>query len=395
MTEETTCVVSGSVDARAFTSRLKLLKQFAEKNYTIPILNCCTIEFEPVGRMKLSHYGLDMAMEASLEAEGAGRVCVPLKTLYAFVSSADGDTLTINKKAAESGVTFRCGRFNMNLVPLPAADIPIIPVPTVMTRGFATGEGVLSHLLTMCLPFVSTEETRYYLNGVCFEVGDNTVRAIATDGHKLGTRQTSTPAPVEAWDYHPIVPNPSAIALAGIIGKAQCIVRFNAEKRVNTSVNQAGQIVEHETWAHQLGQFSSNDWTITVKLIDGTFPDWRRVVPVMDGQSLADIDVADIKRIGSMASGMGGRAVKLAPSEAGVSLTVKDADDGTISGDAKADVSAPFDPIGVNVQYLNGVSKAFGSKRVRLAISGPGEPILMSAAEMSEDEFAVLMPMRV
>jgi DNA polymerase-3 subunit beta len=405
--------ISGTVDARQFTARLRLLKKFAERCQVIPILNCCTIEFDGLGfpRMKLSHYGLDMTMTATLAAEGIGAVSIPMGTLLAFVDAADGDTLAIEKKGDDSAVAFKCGRYTAMLVPLSVDDVPRLNTPDVFARGFALGEGVLSHLFALTVPFISTEETRYYLNGVCFELGDNKVRAVATDGHKLGTRETATPAPLEAWDFKPIVPRFTVAALVGIFGKAQCTARFDAElkpehiRKFQGATGPKEETVRAE-WKAGAAQFSCDGWTITSKLIDGTFPDWRRVVPKPPADAGgASIKAADIGRFAKMLKGFGpGRAVKVSPLETtGIRLAFNDRldtgarhfDEGSVTGEAAADVGTPFSTFGVNIHYFDSVAKALGTDWVDMTITGPSDPFLLRGKAGPASDFAVLMPMRV
>lgn len=398
--------ISGTVDARQFTARLKLLARYAERYTTIPILNYCAIEFEPLGfRMMLSHYGIDMTMSATIAAEGTGAVTVPLRTLLAFVAAADGDTLAMEKKPDESAVTFKCGRYTALLVPLPVDDVPRLKTPDVFARGFALGEGVLAHLFALTVPFISTEENRYYLNGVCFEFGENKVRVIATDGHKLGTRETSTPAPLDAWTCKAIVPRFAVSALAGIIGKAQCTARFHATLMKDADPSR------DTSWKPLWAQFSSDGWTITAKLIDGTFPDWRRVVPnyaeTTPGEAVdASINAADIGRFAKMVKGFqnGARAVKISPVEStGVRFSFQDIDTigrttfdgGSVSGEARADVGGEFKPFGINVHYLSSIAKALGSDWINMTIKGPSDPFLLRPKDGPETDFAVLMPMLV
>ncbi|OHV73333.1 DNA polymerase III subunit beta [Ensifer sp. LCM 4579] len=368
--------ISAKVDARQFAARLKLIAKHAELWVSTPILACATIELDPdASLMRLSHFGVDMNITATLTAEGAGAVVVPLKTLLSFVSSADGETLTIEKGQDEHAVKFRCGRFSATLYPLALEDVPRLDMPAP-ARSFAMGEGVLHHLLSLTLPFVSTEETRYYLNGICVELESDRVRVVATDGHRLGTRETATPGPLEAWEHRPIVPRLAATTLFGIIGKAQCFAHFAA--------------------LH--AQFTCEGWTITTKLIDGTFPDWRRVVPKNMDRPEAVIAGADIERFRRIVKGAGKemKAVEFKPTEAGgVLLRANRYDDVSFTGEAAAEITAPFDPFGCNIAYLAAMPKAFGAKKLRLAIGGASDPIVITTPDSPASEFAILMPMRV
>jgi DNA polymerase-3 subunit beta len=394
--------ISGCVSTREFTSRLRLINKFGERGWgTIPIIDYVTIEFDGLGtRMKLGRHGLDLSLQSTLAAEGTGSTALTAKTLLAFVSNADGDTISFEKAKGDDAVMVKCGRYNAALYPLDPTDAPRIPVPMVFARGFAMPEGVLSRLLGMTVPFMSTEETRYYLNGVCFELEENRVRAIATDGHRLGTSEAKLPASsLEACDMRPIVPISAVSALAGIIGKAQCIARFHAELVPGKEYLSGTETKKApDEWKRQIASFSSDDWTITTKLIDGNFPDWRRVVPKSQpGNAFASINVGDIRRFAAMlGGGKEFRAVKLSPKdEATVQLSTGAASEGRMTGEARADVGRTFEPIGVNAKYLAAIAKALGSDWIDVEIEGPSSPFTMRAKDSPEGDFAILMPMRV
>jgi DNA polymerase-3 subunit beta len=393
--------ISGSVDARAFTARLKLLAKHAEKSNTTPILNYVVLAFDGLGaRMKVAWYGIDLSLEATLAAEGMGAVALPLKTLLAFVSNADGETISFEKARDAAAVTIKCGRYNAALYPLDPADAPKLQTPTVFARGFPMPEGVLAHLLALTAPFVSTEETRYYLNGVCFELDTDTLRAIATDGHKLGTRETKlAPGSLEAWAMRPIVPNEAIDAIAGIIGTAQCIARFHGDYREATNNPLAGYAQRSAGWYNQLASFSSDDWTITTKLIDGNFPDWRRVVPKGSPDTVtAAIHAGDVRRFASMLKGMSdGHALQISPRD-GEAVELSSGtkfSEGRMTGEARAEVGGKFEPFGFNAKYLATMAKAFGSDWLEMRIDSPSSPFLMRAKNSPEGELAVLMPMRI
>lgn len=400
-------VIFGTVDARAFTARLKTLKKCADTQgyHTIPILNCCTIEFDPlIETVRLSHYGLDAAVSTLIAADGSGdgAVCVPMKTLLAFLSAADGDMLTMTKREDDSVVTFTCGRYAIGLVPLPVYDVPRLKTPDVFARGFALGEGVLAHLFALTVPFVSTEETRYCLNGVCFEIEADKVRAIATDGHKLGTREAKTPAPLEAWDYHPIVPRLSVAAIATAIGKDQCTIRFHAEKvqgKEKPDLATGKTYRAPDYWQHQVAEFSSDKWTVTTKLIDGNFPDWRRVIPKVESAiATIKLHAGDLKRVGAMGKAVTQRGVKLAPNMEGVTASIQDADHFSTSqfrADIRAEVIGEFEAFGVNHQYLKNIAAALGAEWIEMAFESSAAPFLMRGKDAPEGDFAVLMSMRV
>lgn len=387
--------ISATVDARSFKNALSALARHKEAGTSaIPILNYVTLEAEAGrGALKVSHYGVDMAISLELDAEpGAhGTAVVPLRTLESFMSGADGETVSIYKPASTEGsCRFECGEFTARLLTLPSRDVPSVfpPLPGNAEdfRRVAMPEGVFNWLCGLSLPFVSTEETRYYLNGVCFEFskdGDDKIRAVATDGHRLGMRESSVSGILEPREPC-IVPRFAMAAVHALAGQAE---------------------VEFSLAGHK-AEFSFGRATIRTKLIDGTFPDWRRVVPDMTDAAEIEMDAGKVKRFvksvgglsgGRRRAGYGGdvRAIKVAPTDGGIRLEATSPDMGDMSAKLPAADMPDFQAFGINGRYLAAMADALGDRRFRLRTKTPSEPMTLASRAGRDGELCVLMPMRV
>lgn len=374
-------VFSVEADAGSFRRALAALTPYAEPRNTIPILGCVTLTMDATAqRLGVSLFEIDLAIETTLAAEGRGEAfAVPLRTLAAFMNGADGERVQIRKAATDERVTFTCGDFSAGIIPMPAEDAPRLNGPNFSDAGFRRvplAEGVMSWLLGLTLPFVSTEETRYYLNGVAFEFGvddDGMLRAIATDGHRLGSRQTKTTAN--------IVSRPTVIIPRGAI---KAVAHLAAGKEVVLCVDD------------MKAEFSFGDTVIRTKVIDGTFPEWRRVVPKGPFKEFE----LDAGKIGKLHRATGGvrrerqTAVKVQPCEGGMSVSASNPDFGEVSAVFRGEAPEGVSAFGVNSRYFADMAKAFGAKRIRLGFTGAGDPLMVSAGGPA-GEFAVLMPMRV
>ncbi|MER9003354.1 hypothetical protein NKI15_06955 [Mesorhizobium sp. M0862] len=374
-------VFSVGVDAGSFRRALAALLPYSEPRNTIPILGCVTLAMDATAqRLGVSLFDIDLAIETTLAAEGRGEAfAVPLRTLAAFMNGADGERVQIRKAATDERVTFTCGDFSAGIIPMPAEDAPRLNGPNFSDAGFRRvplAEGVMSWLLGLTLPFVSTEETRYYLNGVAFEFGvddDGMLRAIATDGHRLGSRQTKTTAN--------IVSRPTVIIPRGAI---KAVAHLAAGKEVVLCVDD------------MKAEFSFGDTVIRTKVIDGTFPEWRRVVPKGPFKEFE----LDAGKIGKLHRATGGvrrerqTAVKVQPCEGGMSVSASNPDFGEVSAVFRGEAPEGVSAFGVNSRYFADMAKAFGAKRIRLGFTGAGDPLMVSAGGPA-GEFAVLMPMRV
>lgn len=383
---KTTDTISGAVDGADLLRALKLMAKHVERS-SFPILNCVLLRFSPDGGMlSASHPGIDLVMTATFAGEGSGVVAVPIKPLVAFLDGAGPGRLTMAKGAEDSAVVFTSGDWRSSIIAHPVADAPELKLPTAPVRSFGMAEGVFRHLFGFAARFASTEETRYYLNGVALEFRDNEVQAVATNGHSLGTRTVKTPAKLEAWNKVPIFPNDLVSAVSDIIGDSQCFAHVYPRAKDNDDPGYA--------------LFTREGWTITGKLIDGTFPDWRRATSSAGEPSEVLVPVAPFVKLRNMARGsrgpgsaMNGARISQAP---GGGLTVAITSPETdLSGKVDAEPSKPFDPVGLNIFYIANIAKAFGAPRLLLKIRTPVEPIFVVDPNGAATDFAVMMPMRV
>lgn len=375
--------LSVTVEAGPFRRALAALLPHCEARYTIPILGCVVLSVDATAqRLSVSLFDIDMSIETTLPACGTGDAfAVPLKTLAGFMSGADGDTVVISKTATDARVTFTCGDFSAAIVPMLAEDAPTLTGPKFSDAGFrrvALAEGVMSWLIGLTAPFVSSEETRYYLNGVAFEFGnddDGMVRAIATDGHRLGSRQTTPSAPIKSRETI-IIPRAAIKAISALA----------AGKEVTLSVD--------DTKA----ELAFGDFVIRTKLIDGTFPDWRRVVPKGPFKEF-ELDGAKIIKLYQACKGVRGErnsaAVTVEPCEGGMLASANNPDFGTVSAKLQSSPPAGVQPFGMNGRYFKDMAKAFGTRRLSFGVTSAGDPVMIKGVGGPAGEFAILMPMRV
>jgi DNA polymerase-3 subunit beta len=387
--------IAATVSAQALRNAVNTVYKNSERGVysSAPILNCINLRLSG-GKMTVAKYGIDLQISTEINATGSGNVAIPAKPLAAFLTAVDGDTVDIRKNADAGAVSLSCGGWSVSIFTMDPDDAPDWKTMPPAKRSFDLAEGVLQWLFKMTGPFISTEETRYYLNGICFELEENTVRVIATDGHRLGTRETATAAPLHGWTMRPIVPIFAVTALQGIVADKEVSVSFHTAMRVKpgTLTPLAARDDEYPTHA----VFTAGGYNVATKLIDGTFPDWRRVVPSDVGRVSIDIDVKKVGQFAKITAGFSNnsRAVSISPAEDGIRLESKiDAQD--ITGFVAGDRSGDFEKFGVNVRYLKELSASFGSKIVKAMPNGAGDPIIFTAPDSPKGEFAILMPMRV
>jgi DNA polymerase-3 subunit beta len=225
---------------------------------------------------------------------------------------------------------------------------------------------------------ISTEETRFYLNGIYLHAhkeGKREMRAVATDGHRLARFQMELP---EGAADMPgiIVPRKAVIELARLLD--------DVEGGIDISLSDTKI------------QFATDGIELTSKLIDGTFPDYQRVIPTGNDKVLtldAREFAAAVDRVSTISADKT-RAVKLGIARDKLTLTVINPDSGTATEDVGASYSASPLEIGFNARYLLDITGQIEGKEVRFQLSDAGSPTLIEDAE-DPGTLYVLMPMRV
>ncbi len=226
---------------------------------------------------------------------------------------------------------------------------------------------------------ISTEETRYYLNGIYFHAIDSRrdamFRAVATDGHRLAQAQIEAPDGAAGM--------PGVIVPRKTVGELQRLMDApDAELTVELSDTKI-----RVTFANVV---------LTSKLIDGTFPDYDRVIP-KNNTKIMHVDRIDfaaaVDRVSTVSSERG-RAVKLSLTDGALTLSVINPDSGTATDELVVDFdSEPID-IGFNSKYLLDITSQLGSENATFALADPGSPTLIHDGDADKTLY-VLMPMRV
>lgn len=331
-----------------------------ESRTTIPILSNILLD---AGDGKLKVTGMDLDIEASTSVEATvnvpGRITVNAKLLGDLAKKATGD-VTMTLEAEKLIVKYGRSRFTLHT--LPAEDFPDLGVP----KFDAEFEIDLAALFAPVAFAISTEETRWYLNGVYFRGGDETV-AVATDGHRLAKHIGPI---LPAFDGR-IVPRKTV----GLIPKGTVTVSVSSTKI----------------------RIVSGDLTIISKLIDGTFPDYERVIPTAErNDKVVTVDRDAIMKAAdrvATVSSERGRAVKMTIAPGSVRLVVNSADAGSAEDEVEADYSGEPLDIGFNEQYVRDVFGTLPAGPVSLALADSGSPTLIKGG--TEGLTLVLMPMRI
>jgi len=367
-----------TLEKSAFLKALNHVQSVVERRNTIPILSNVMVEAKG-SEVKLMATDLDIAIIESVGAEvqQGGAATVPAHMLYDIVRKLpDGSQLELNQAGDKGRIAVISGKSRFALQSLPPEDFPDLSAGE-FGNTFSLGASDLRFLIERTRFAISTEETRYYLNGIYFHevAADKQLRAVATDGHRLAQSQMDLPA--------------GASGMPGIIVPRKTVLELV-------------KLLEGEDGEVEVGissskiRFSFGKLVLTSKLIDGTFPDYERVIP-RNNDKILEADTRQFAEAVDRVSTISfekSRAVKLSLAQGKLGLVVNNPDSG--SAEEEIVVSYERDPleIGFNSRYLLDVAAQVKAETLRFEFNDAGSPTVIRDPK-DEKSLYVLMPMRV
>jgi DNA polymerase-3 subunit beta len=371
---------------KAIVERATLLKCLAhiqsvvERRNTIPILSNVLIEARADG-LRLMATDLDLQIVETIPAQIDlnGATTASAHTLFDIVRKLP-EGAQVELATTADRMTVVASRSRFSLATLKRDDFPVIAETELPTQ-FTLSARELRELIDATRFAISTEETRYYLNGIYVHApeGANTLRAVATDGHRLARIELDLPE--------------GAANMPGVIVPRKCVAEVR--KLIDEYPDEAPIGIALSSSKIRF-RFSA-EATLTSKLIDGTFPDYSRVIPtandkrlVVDTKALAE----GVDRVAAIATTEKTRAVKLALGPGKVTLSVTSPENGTAAEDVSAEYTADPLEVGFNYRYLLDILAQVGSDSVDVHLADAAAPTLIRESDTSRALY-VLMPMRV
>jgi DNA polymerase-3 subunit beta len=372
-----------TADRAALMKALAHVQSVVEKRNTIPILANALIRVQD-GTLRLAATDMEIAIEEEVRTETAprnGATTAPAATLYEIVRKLpEGAVVELDHPGGDAPLALRAGRFATSLNVLSVDDFPALAAGNMPHR-FAISAASLRALVDRTRFAISTEETRYYLNGIYLHAteadGTKLLRAVATDGHRLA--RVEEPLPEGAGSMPGvIVPRKTVTEVRKLAEEAQGDV----------------QVALSETRI----AFTFDGLRLTSKLIDGTFPEYERVIP-RDNDKVMRVgrkDFSDaVARVAAISSERS-RPVKLSIGRNHLVVSASSAEQGQASeeldGDYVAYEASPLE-IGFQARYLNDITDQIaGDVEFRFS-DGAAPTVVRDAADASA--LYVLMPMRV
>ena len=371
---------------RVTLERSNLLKSLnhvhrvVERRNTIPILSNVLISADGASiELKATDLDLEVTEATAANVEQGGATTVPAHLLYDIVRKLpDGAEVMLKTDENGASMTVISGRSSFKLQCLPQSDFPELSAGS-FSHIFRLDSSALRTLIERTQFAISTEETRYYLNGIYFHTiesdGKLMLRAVATDGHRLARAEMEAPAGSEGM--------PGVIIPRKTVSEIQKLVD-DPDVAVTTELSDTKI------------RFTIGSVILTSKLIDGTFPDYQRVIPTGNDKKLVierQTFAQGVDRVSTISSERG-RAVKLAIGDGQVTLTVNNPDSGSATEELAADYDADPIEIGFNARYLLDIAGQLNGSEARFMLADSGSPTLIHDTA-DENALYVLMPMRV
>ncbi|KMW59015.1 DNA polymerase III beta subunit [Candidatus Rhodobacter oscarellae] len=369
-----------SIERATLLKAVGQAQSVVERRNTIPILANVLIEAEgDTVSFRATDLDIEVVDKTAAKVERAGATTVSAVTLNEIVRKLpDGALVQLIDDGASGRLEIAAGRSNFSLATLPREDFPVMASSEYQSN-FSAKAPELRRLFDKSKFAISTEETRYYLNGVYMHVaeaeGGKMLRCVATDGHRLARIDSELPAGAEEM--------PGVIVPRKTVGELRKLLDDD-DATIAVSVSETKV------------RFATPEITLTSKVIDGTFPDYTRVIPAGNTRKM-EVDAADfakaVDRVATVSSERS-RAVKLQLDEDRLVLSVNAPD----SGNAEEELAVAYGDerleIGFNAKYLLEIASQVDRENAVFLFNSAGDPTLMREGNDTSAVY-VVMPMRV
>jgi DNA polymerase-3 subunit beta len=369
-----------SIERATLLKAVGQAQSVVERRNTIPILANVLIEGEgDTVSFRATDLDIEVVDKAPAQVERAGATTVSAVMLHEIVRKLpDGALVQMVDDGASGRLTVQAGRSTFSLATLPKEDFPVM-ASSEYASNFSAPSAVLRRLFDKSKFAISTEETRYYLNGVYMHVatGDDgpVLRCVATDGHRLARIDAALPDGAKDM--------PGVIVPRKTVGEMRKLLDDD-DVQIAVSVSETKV------------RFATPNITLTSKVIDGTFPDYSRVIPTGNTRKM-EVDAAEfaraVDRVATVSSERS-RAVKLQLDEDRLILSVNAPDSGAAEEELAVAYGDERLEIGFNAKYLLEIASQVDRENAVFLFNSSGDPTLMREGNDTSAVY-VVMPMRV
>jgi DNA polymerase-3 subunit beta len=351
------------------------VQSVVERRNTIPILSNVLMTASD-GDLRLTATDLDIEIVEGAKADVGqpGEITAPAHTLYDIARKLpDGAKVSISK-TSDDRLEVEAGRSHFTLPLLPAGDFPQMTADG-FSHEFDVASGALARLIDKTRFAISTEETRYYLNGIYLHGHGAKLRAVATDGHRLALAEMDAPGGADGMPGV-IVPRKTVAELRRLIDG------MDGEISVKVSESKI--------------RFEMDGMVLTSKLIDGNFPDYDRVIPKNNTKELTldnKVFASAVDRVATISMEKS-KSIKMTLDGDNLNLTVNNPEAGQAAEDLMVGYGGDALEIGFNAKYLMDVAGQIEGRDATYFLNDPASPALVKDSE-DPDSLFVLMPLRV
>lgn len=365
-----------SVSRDALLRPLQLVAGVVEKRQTLPALANVLVVLDG---QQLSLTGTDLEVEiigrVSLESAGTGgEITVPAKKFLDICRSLP-DGSVIEFVYHDQKITVKSGRSRFTLSTLPASEFPAIELGE-NDLSFRCDQGEVKRLIDRTSFAMAQQDVRYYLNGMLWELHDDVLRVVATDGHRLAMCTRPVNIAVNGEVKQAILPRKGVIELARLLSEPEKSVELIIGNNHIRAI--------------------TDSFVFTSKLVDGKFPDYERVLP-RNGDKIVLGNREELRQAFARTSILSNekyRGVRFVLTEGQVTITANNPEQEEAEEQVAVEYEGPPIEVGFNVSYLQDVANVISSESLRITLADSNSSALVEDPD-NGDSLYVVMPMRL
>jgi DNA polymerase III subunit beta len=363
-----------NIDREALLPVLQTVSGVVDRRQTLPIVSNLLFNLE---QDSLSVTATDMEVELivkiDMQLQETGELTLPARKLLDICRALPNEA-KLQFEVKNDRVMIKSGRSRFTLATLPAQEFPVIDIKDNVVA-FNVKQKALEQLLENTQFAMAQQDVRYYLNGLLLEITKDTLRAVATDGHRLALDEAEIKAAIEE-PIQIIVPR------KGVTELTRLLQNEDNEIEIQISTNHI--------------RVKNSNSCFTSKLIDGRFPDYQRVIPELS-ETPVFADREELRSSLTRASILSNekyRGVRIIFDSDKLRALAHNPEQEEAEEELEVEYKGTEIEIGFNVSYLLDTLSIIKSEKVRLSVLDPNSSCLILPQDESRCQY-VVMPMRL
>ena len=347
-----------------------------ERRHTLPILSNVLIE-KKNGQVSFCATDLEIQITTTSFDDFSGtdfRLTTSAKKLQDILRAIQGNSTVTLEQLASGRLTLRAGKSRFNLQTLPSDDFPLLSVGGACSSSFSLCQGELRRLISQTQYAMAMQDIRYYLNGLLMQIDGNQVRLVATDGHRLAFASTEVDADLPKSEV--ILPRKSIIELYKLL------------QDIDDPIN-------IEMLANQV-RCGFGPTTIISKVVDGKFPDYKRVIPLDNDKIFMVKRLAFLHALqrASILANEKFRGVRLILKSGSISILCTNSEQEEAEEELEIAYEGGELEICFNINYLMDVLTHLPAEELQLGFGDCNRSTLVTMPDVTSFQY-VVMPMRM